>query len=68
MKEGEGALFECAFCQVDDMKMYIAYRRDDNTGPEPGIVFFIIVPLAYNKSELRYTLLHLFLLIPKRNQ
>ena len=30
----------CSGRQVDDMKMYIAYRRDDNTGPDPGIVFF----------------------------
>jgi hypothetical protein len=39
--------------KVDDMQMYIAYRRDDNCGPDPGIVFFVFTPLSYNKSELR---------------
>jgi len=39
--------------KVDDMNMYIAYRKDPYTGPEGGIVFFVFVPKSYNKSELR---------------
>jgi len=39
--------------KVDDMKMYIAYRKDTGYGPEGGIVYFVITPLSYNKSELR---------------
>jgi len=37
--------------KVDDMEIYIAYRRDDHLGP--GLVFFVFTPKSYNKSELR---------------
>jgi len=39
--------------KVEDMKMYVAYRKDENYGPDGGIVYFIITPLSYNKGELR---------------
>jgi len=35
--------------QVKDMRIFIAYRRDDST----GVVHFVFTPLKYNKSILR---------------